>query len=158
MIIIYFGFGPCYRRWIHPETAPLIVSNLHFPLTFSVCTHSDSNPYHAGNMEFTEQNEAKISEISEILTAISRITEPIPGMFVLNWMHFSLWFQIWSWTFTFRHFFTNFVSCVTCRLHSPAAWNYSTIPFWPSVSVYLFFWYVSPLDFTGSWFLPMINI
>ena len=105
MIIIYFGFGPCYRRWIHPETAPLIVSNLHFPLTFSVCTHSDSNPYHAGNMEFTEQNEAKISEISEILTAISRITEPIPGMFVLNWMHFSLWFQIWSWTFTISTFF-----------------------------------------------------
>ena len=27
----------------------------------------------------------------------SRINEPIPGMFVLIWMHFSLWFQIWSW-------------------------------------------------------------
>ena len=51
------------------------------------------NTYHAG-IVFIEQNEAKIVDISEMLMAISRITEPIPGMFVLNLMHFSLWFQI----------------------------------------------------------------
>ena len=34
-----------------------------------------------------------LSHISEVWTAISRINEPIPGMFVLIWMHFTLWFQ-----------------------------------------------------------------
>ena len=65
-----------------------------------------------------------VSHISEISTAISRINEPIPDMFVLIWMHFSLWFQIlWSWNSTILTFFTNFVNILTCRLHSPAAWK-----------------------------------
>ena len=45
--------------------------------------------------------------ISEIWTAISRITTE-PGMFelnCLNWMHFSLWFQIRSWNSTILTFF-----------------------------------------------------
>ena len=53
-------------------------------------------------------------------TAISRINEPIPGMFVLIWIHFSLWFQIWSWNAIISTFLTNFVKLLTCRLHSPA--------------------------------------
>ena len=40
-----------------------------------------------------------LSQISEIWMCISRINKPIPGMFVLIWMHFSWWFQIWSWNF-----------------------------------------------------------
>ena len=59
---------------------------------------------------------------SDIVMAISRFTEPIPGMFVLIWMYFSWWFQIWSWNSQMLTFFTKFVKFVTCRLHSPAAW------------------------------------
>ena len=68
-----------------------------------------------------------LSHISEISTAISRINEPIPGMFVLIWMHFSLWIQIWSWNATISTFFTNCVYFLTCRLHSPAAWKALTL-------------------------------
>ena len=52
---------------------------------------------------------------------ISQINEPIPGMFVLCWMHLSWWFQIWPWNSTILTFFTKFVKFLTCRLHSPAA-------------------------------------
>ena len=44
-------------------------------------------------------------------------------MFVLIWMHFTLWFQIWSWNSTILTFFTNFVNFLTSRLHSPTAWK-----------------------------------
>ena len=50
-----------------------------------------------------------LSHISNILTTISRIIEPIPGMFVLIWMHFSWWFQIWSRNPTMLTFFTKFI-------------------------------------------------
>ena len=64
-------------------------------------------------------------------------------MFVLNLMHSSLWFQIWSWNSTISTFFTHFVKFLTCRLHSPAAWKafiYTTshtqcimVTFWQSL-------------------------
>ena len=54
---------------------------------------------------FTEPKLCFLSHISQILTAISRFTEPIPGMFVLIWMYFSWWFQIWSWNSTILTFF-----------------------------------------------------
>ena len=38
---------------------------------------------HAG-IVFSEQNETKFVDISQIVKAISRITEPILGVFVLN--------------------------------------------------------------------------
>ena len=41
-------------------------------------------------------------------------------MFVLIWMHFSLWFQ----------FCIYFVKLLTCRLHSPAVWKALTITSW----------------------------
>ena len=49
----------------------------------------------------------------------SRFIEPIPGMFVLVWMYFSWWFQIWSQNSVILTFFTKFVYFLTCRLHSP---------------------------------------
>ena len=36
--------------------------------------------------------------------AISWTTEPKLGLFVLNWMLFSWWIQIWLWKFKFRKF------------------------------------------------------
>ena len=39
------------------------------------------------------------------------------------WMHFSLWFQIWSWNSTISTFFYKFGYIFTCFLHSPAAWK-----------------------------------
>ena len=63
------------------------------------------NTYHAG-FGFSEQNCVCFLTFSEILTAISRTNEPIPGMFVLIWMHFTLWFQIWSWNSKMLTFFT----------------------------------------------------
>ena len=33
--------------------------------------------------------------------------KPIPGMFVLIWMHFSWWFQIWAWNSKTLTFLTN---------------------------------------------------
>ena len=62
--------------------------------------------------------------------SISQINEPIPGMFVHIWMHFSWWFQIWSWNSTILTFFTKFVKFMTCRLHSPAAWKALRIFTW----------------------------
>ena len=38
---------------------------------------------------FTEQKNMFVSQISEFLKSISRINEPIPGMFGLFWMHYS---------------------------------------------------------------------
>ena len=46
------------------------------------------NTYHAG-IGFIEQKSSLLSHISEILTAISQFTEPIPGMLVLILMHLS---------------------------------------------------------------------
>ena len=63
------------------------------------------------------------SQISKILRSISQITEPIPGMFVVIWMHFPWWFQIWSWNSKIFVIFEYFVKFLACRLHSPAAWN-----------------------------------
>ena len=40
-------------------------------------------------------NSVWFSSNYEISTAILGITKPILGMFVLIWMHFSRWFQIW---------------------------------------------------------------
>ena len=40
------------------------------------------NTYHAG-IGFTEHKMCLLSQISDILMSISRINEPIPGMFVL---------------------------------------------------------------------------
>ena len=37
---------------------------------------------------------------------ISRTTWPILGMFVLIWVHFSCWIQIWPWKFEFHKFST----------------------------------------------------
>ena len=54
-----------------------------------------------------------------MLTAIWRISEPIPGMLVLIWMQFSLWFQIWPWNFTILTFLTilwHFWTVVCSRL------------------------------------------
>ena len=61
-----------------------------------------------------------LSCVSEMVTSLSQINEPIPGMFVLIWMHFSLWFQIWSWNSTILNFFTNIVTFSTCRLSALA--------------------------------------
>ena len=81
-----------------------------------------STLYHAG-IGFTEQNlVCFLTYISEILSAISRISAPITGMFVLISMHFSWWFQIWSWNSKMMTFFLNilwFCSLLTCRLPTP---------------------------------------
>ena len=61
-----------------------------------------------------------LSQISEIVMSISWINEPIPGMFVLCWMHFSWWFQIWHEIPKFWHFLQNVLNL---WLHSPAAWK-----------------------------------
>ena len=61
------------------------------------------------------------SQNSNISQVISGITKPILGMLVFIWMHFSWWFQIWSWNSTILIYFTKFVKFLTCRLHSPAA-------------------------------------
>ena len=34
-----------------------------------------------------------------------RSTKPIPSIFVLKWMHFKNWIQIWTWKFEFLFFF-----------------------------------------------------
>ena len=60
-----------------------------------------------------------LSKISEILTSISWINEPIPGMFVLFRMHFSWWFQIWLWNLQNIDIFVNYC---TFRLLTPALW------------------------------------
>ena len=60
-----------------------------------------------------------LSQISEMLTSISWTNEPIPGMFVLCWMHISWWFQIWSWIakiLTIFEHFLKFVPVVCSRL------------------------------------------
>ena len=78
------------------------------------------NTYHTGN-DFTEQKLCMHSNISEILRVISRISEPITGMFILTSMYFSWWFQIWSWNSTI---FTQIVKFLSHGLHSsPAAWK-----------------------------------
>ena len=51
-----------------------------------------------------------LSHICDFLTSMSRINKPIPGMFVLIWMHFSLWLQIWSWQSGTLAFLTNLLS------------------------------------------------
>ena len=61
-----------------------------------------------------------LSHISAMLKAISQINEPILGMFVLIWMHFSMWFQIWSWNSTIQTFFLQIL-----------------LPFWPVVCTHL---------------------
>ena len=58
--------------------------------------------------------------------SISRINESIPGMFVLVLVHFTWWFQIWSWNSKMLIFFLIFFLCVqfsTCRLLTPAMWK-----------------------------------
>ena len=58
-------------------------------------------------------------KISLRFKAISRITKPTPGMFVLIWMHFSWWFQIWRWNLiilTFLTFLWDFVFVVCSPL------------------------------------------
>ena len=64
-----------------------------------------------------------------MLISISQINEPIPGMFVLCWMHFSRWFQIWPWNSRMLTIFTKLVTFMTCRLHSPVAWKVSMVPY-----------------------------
>ena len=66
-----------------------------------------------------------VSQFSEIITSISRFIEPIQGMLVLIWMHFSCSFQIWSWNSTILTFFTTFFwfffelsSALACRVES----------------------------------------
>ena len=54
---------------------------------------------------FTEQKCVCFIKFLTILTYISRINEPIPGMFVLFWMHLPWWFQIWSWNSKMLPFF-----------------------------------------------------
>ena len=80
------------------------------------------NTYHAGHWFYWAKLRL-LSQNSNISQVISGITKPKLGMFVLIWMHFSWWFQIWSWNSTILIFFTNFVKCFTCRLHWPAAWK-----------------------------------
>ena len=75
-----------------------------------------------------------LSHISGILTSISRINEPIPGMFVLNWNHFSRWFQILSWISKMLIFVGKFCemldlsSALACRVLSVneyyTSWQY----------------------------------
>ena len=48
-------------------------------------------------ISFAGKNCSEFLQNSEISTAISGITGPILGMFVLIWLHSSRWFQIWSW-------------------------------------------------------------
>ena len=62
------------------------------------------------------------SQRSNILRVVSGITKPILGMFVLFLMHFSRWFQIWSWNATILKYFTKCVKFLTWHLHSPAMW------------------------------------
>ena len=40
----------------------------------------------------------------QILGAISRTAEPTLGLFVLIWIHFSCWIQIWQWKCKFKIF------------------------------------------------------
>ena len=44
--------------------------------------------------------------------------DPVPGMFVLIWMHFPWWFQIWSWNSKMLTFWKTFC---TYLLLTPAA-------------------------------------
>ena len=90
-------------------------------LVFTMHKLLQSNIYHAAMVLLSKK--CFLSQISEILMSISRIIEQIPGMFVLCWMHFSWWFQIWPWSSTMLTFFTKCVKFMTCRLHSLAAWK-----------------------------------
>ena len=42
---------------------------------------------------------------------------------ILFWMHFSWWFQIMITKFQNFEFVDTFVTFLTCRLHTPAAWK-----------------------------------
>ena len=76
------------------------------------------NTLNAG-IGFTVRTSVLLSQISVILICISQINEPIPGMFVLIWMHFPRWFQILSRDFKCWHFLTilwHFWTVVCSRL------------------------------------------
>ena len=54
------------------------------------------------------------------------ISKPILGMFVLIWMQFSHWLQIYSWNSTILTFFQILYNFGMCRLHAPtgpAVWK-----------------------------------
>ena len=44
------------------------------------------------------------SVFSKSENAVSRTSEPILGLFVLIWMYFLCWIQIWQWKFEFWEF------------------------------------------------------
>ena len=66
------------------------------------------NTYHAGHW-FYWAIFCLFSQNSNISQFISGITKPIPGMLVLNWMHFSWWIQIWSWNSTILYLLRNWI-------------------------------------------------
>ena len=51
-----------------------------------------ASPLHATSFGFKNWH-----HFLKIMLAISRTTGPILGLFVLIWMHFSCWIQIWQW-------------------------------------------------------------
>ena len=80
------------------------------------------NTLNAG-IGFTKRKSVFLSQFLVILTCILRINEPIPGMFVLIWMHFSYWFQMSSLKsrmLTFVNIFGHFwlSSAHACRVES----------------------------------------
>ena len=91
------------------------------PAIANMKSRASFNTLNAG-IGFTERKSVLLAIISVILTCISWINEPIPGMFVLTWIHFWWWFQILSQDFTILKFMTilwHFWQ--DCRLLTPAA-------------------------------------
>ena len=74
---------------------------------------------------FTEQNYfCTLKFLKFQILYLSRINDPIPGMFVFIWMHFSWWFQIRLWNSKIFTFVENVGTFWRCRLLTPAAWFY----------------------------------
>ena len=100
------------------------------------CPWIEFNTYHAvigwSKLEFLKKSKA-----------ISRITEPILGMFVLIWLHFPCWFQKLQCHSTFFDFCCWFfwfflVTFWTRRLLTPATWyNVKGFP-WTWIEFFLY--------------------
>ena len=55
--------------------------------------------------------------------ASSRNTGPNLHLFVLDWMHFSCWIQIWQWTFEFLKFLGKKFGKMTCHKNFTSMWR-----------------------------------
>ena len=54
---------------------------------------------------------------SKFKRPISRTTEPILGLFILIWRHFSCWVQIWQWKFELWKFLKSCYLSSVCTQH-----------------------------------------